>query len=91
VVLLQLGDGRDWWSDLLQSVIYAHLDSQLVDRVKEDLSDNVDADKINMANKFVFHPHIHIVTVSCIDDSIDGTDVVAVILSGFFSYHSVFG
>jgi len=69
MVLLQLGDGRDWWADLLQSVTYAHLDSQLVSRVKEDLFDNVDVDKINMANKFVFHPHSHLATASCIGDS----------------------
>jgi len=49
-----MGDGSDWWADLLQSVIYAQLDSQLVARVKEDLQDNVEADRINMANKFVF-------------------------------------
>jgi len=54
LVLLQLGDGSDWWAELLQSITYAHLDSQLVDRVKEDLLDNVDVDKINMAYKFVF-------------------------------------
>jgi len=51
--VLQLGDGSDWWAELLQSVVYAQLDSQLVARVKEDLLDNVSADKINMANKFV--------------------------------------
>ena len=49
-----MGDGSYWWAELLQSVIYAQLDSQLVARVKEDLLDNVDADRINMANKFVF-------------------------------------
>jgi len=54
VVLLQLGDGGDWWAELLQSVTYAHLDSQLVERVKEDLMDNVVAEKINMAHKLVF-------------------------------------
>jgi len=53
LVLVQLGDGSDWWAELLQSVIYAQLDAQLVSRVKEDLLDNVDTDKINMANKFV--------------------------------------
>ena len=52
--MLQLGDGSDWWAELLQSVTYAQLDSQLVGRVKEDLLDNVVADKINMANKLVF-------------------------------------
>jgi len=70
VVLEQLGDGREWWADLLQSVIYAHLDSQLVDRVKEDLSDNVDADRINMANKFVFNPHVRMAVASYAGDSV---------------------
>jgi len=37
----------------LQSVIYAQLDFQLVARVKEDLLDNIDDKKVNMANKFV--------------------------------------
>jgi len=57
-VLLQLGDGREWWAELLQSVIYAELDSELVSRVKEELLDNVDNEKINMANKSVLtHAH----------------------------------
>lgn len=58
VWLLQLGDGREWWAELLQSVIYAELDSELVSRVKEELLDNVDNEKINMANKSVL-PHAH--------------------------------
>jgi len=58
-VSTQLGDGADWWAELLQSVIYAHLDSQLVERVKEDLMDNVDVDRINMAHKFVFHGSLY--------------------------------
>lgn len=57
-MLLQLGDGREWWAELLQSVIYAELDSELVSRVKEELLDNVDNEKINMANKSVLtHAH----------------------------------
>jgi len=54
LLLLQLGESSDWWAELLQSVTYAQLDSQLVNRVKEDLYDNVEEDKINMAHKFVF-------------------------------------
>jgi len=69
VLLLQLGDSRDWWADLLQSVIYAHLDSQLVDRVKEDLSDNVDADNINMANKCVLWFMVNSLTCQLSDAS----------------------
>ena len=53
LLLLQLGESSDWWAELLQSVTYAQLDSQLVNRVKEDLYDNVEEDKINMAHKFV--------------------------------------
>jgi len=53
-VFRQLGDNSDWWAELLQSVTYAQLDSQLVSRVKEDLLDNVTPDKINTAHKSVY-------------------------------------
>ena len=73
VSLMQLGDGSDWWADLLQSVIYAHLDTQLVDRMKEDLLDNVQPDKINMAHKCLF---LHV----CCNNYVIFTVLIALLL-----------
>ena len=55
-ILKQVNDCDHWWVEFLNWVMKHHLDELLINRVREDLIDNVDVRRINMANKYVLMP-----------------------------------
>ena len=46
-----LGQGDDWWADLLQWIIYIGTDELLVERVKTELLDNRAPGTVSLASR----------------------------------------